>query len=262
MYLVYTIPPHFHKTIELQYIVEGDYRVTIRDESVLVPQGNILVIPPYVTHDALSQPNVKTILIMIPFEDFTYFSAFTRSTKPYLIFGDVAYNSETILPVLELLLSLETPTPPPAEFSDRALSALPAAIDIGWTNLIYGTLFSHYRPQFIGQETLVDSFDCILAYIDKNCVNPELSLSIIASKFSYNPSYFSRLFKKVFSTPLNKYINQVRVKKFIDRYNSDPSQNILSLALECGFNSQATFHRAFFEYTKNSPSKYFEAGNK
>ena len=113
MYLVYTIPPHFHKTIELQYIVEGDYRVTIRDESVLVPQGNILVIPPYVTHDALSQPNVKTILIMIPFEDFTYFSAFTRSTKPYLIFGDVAYNSETILPVLELLLYLETPTPPP-----------------------------------------------------------------------------------------------------------------------------------------------------
>ncbi|MEY8356923.1 response regulator [Lachnospiraceae bacterium 54-53] len=56
----------------------------------------------------------------------------------------------------------------------------------------------------------------ILAYIDQNYENPDLSLTSVADKFYLNASYLSRLFKVETNTTFTKHLTDLRLKKAAD----------------------------------------------
>jgi hypothetical protein len=55
-------------------------------------------------------------------------------------------------------------------------------------------------------------------------------------------------------------VNEYRVKEFKKQIKLPKNQNytILAVAFECGFNSKATFNRAFKKFTGQSPSRFEE----
>lgn len=251
--LNYHMPAHFHKAVELHYILENPYEIVIQDKTYVIEQNSILIIPPYMTHGAKMQKQARNLVAIIPYDYFTYFPFFLRTNTPFFCLSDKSFNRETILPILKLFLSQSLRN----DINPNNKEILNTAVNFGWTNLIFGRLFSYYQLNFSFKETFDDSFEKILDYIDSHYGETNLTLATLAPRFGYNPSYFSRLFKNTFSVSLKRYINQTRVRKFIDLFSTDTTQNILTLALNCGFNSQATFHRVFFEYTKTNPSNYF-----
>lgn len=87
---------------------------------------------------------------------------------------------------------------------------------------------------------------------------PELTLSDLAKKLSTNTSLLSRVVNQGFGLSFNDYINQYRVNAVIGKLKEGEQrkQTLLGIAFDCGFNSKATFNRAFKKLTGVSPKEW------
>ena len=89
----------------------------------------------------------------------------------------------------------------------------------------------------------------------KNNINDDISLSSISEKFYYNPSYLSRLFKKVMKSNFSDYIHELRIDMAKDLLvNTDLSIN--QICVDVGYKDCKYFHMLFKKLTKNTPANY------
>jgi len=88
--------------------------------------------------------------------------------------------------------------------------------------------------------------------------NPDLTLSDIARDIGTNKHYVSKLINEGFKKNFTDYINEYRIKAFINAIETDKNNNtFLFHAFEVGFNSKSSFNRAFKKMTNKTPSEYF-----
>ncbi|MDO9157604.1 AraC family transcriptional regulator [Sediminibacterium sp.] len=88
--------------------------------------------------------------------------------------------------------------------------------------------------------------------------NPELTLTDLANHLGTNPSLLSKIINRSFGKNFNDYVNQYRVLEVKENL-ADPQNahlTIMSLAYDAGFNSKATFNRAFKKFTGDNPKTY------
>ncbi|MBC7642220.1 MAG: helix-turn-helix transcriptional regulator [Flavobacterium sp.] len=88
--------------------------------------------------------------------------------------------------------------------------------------------------------------------------NPELSLTEIAKKLESNSSIISRAINQGFGMNFNDFINNYRIEavKEMFRNGEHKKSTLIGIAYDCGFNSKATFNRAFKKNTNFSPKEY------
>ena len=93
---------------------------------------------------------------------------------------------------------------------------------------------------------------------DKLYQNPSLSLSDMAGLLEIPSKTMSRLVNQGFQLNFNDFVNGYRVKAVIVALEAggQSTKTLLGIALECGFNSKATFNRAFKKHTGLSPKEY------
>lgn len=88
--------------------------------------------------------------------------------------------------------------------------------------------------------------------------DPELSLSLLAQKLELTTHELSRIINTVFKKSFNDFINEYRVRDVAGKMQ-DPAYNnitLLGMAFDAGFNSKATFIRAFKQLTGKNPAEY------
>ena len=95
---------------------------------------------------------------------------------------------------------------------------------------------------------------------EKLYIQSELNLQDLAQHLKVNAVHLSATINQVFGQNFNDFINSLRIEEFIRRYQEDVNQRftMLSLALDSGFNSKATFNRAFKKIKGSSPKEYFD----
>ena len=86
-------------------------------------------------------------------------------------------------------------------------------------------------------------------------LEPELSLSDLAMKLKTNSSVLSAAINTNFGKNFNDFVNEYRVEEFKKQVKLPENQNytLLAVAFDCGFNSKATFNRAFKKFTGQAP---------
>lgn len=95
----------------------------------------------------------------------------------------------------------------------------------------------------------------------KPFLDPALSLFQLARSLHIQPNHLSQVINTHSAQNFFDFINQFRVESFIEeiKQNKHTHQTLLAIALDCGFNSKASFNRAFKKFTGMTPSTYIKS---
>jgi AraC-like DNA-binding protein len=90
--------------------------------------------------------------------------------------------------------------------------------------------------------------------------DPELSLTQLAGQLESNPTIISKAINHCFQMNFNDFINSYRINAVKEKFQQGlhKKQTLLAIALDCGFNSKATFNRAFKKNSGLSPKDFLE----
>jgi AraC-like DNA-binding protein len=89
-------------------------------------------------------------------------------------------------------------------------------------------------------------------------LDPEISLPKLAQSLDIPVAHLSRVINDLLGRNFYEFINRYRVEAAQARLSSPDAgrDKLIAVALECGFNSLATFNRVFKELTGRTPSDY------
>jgi AraC-like DNA-binding protein len=94
--------------------------------------------------------------------------------------------------------------------------------------------------------------------IEQKFLDPLMSMERLAEEVAMSTSHLSKLINHYSGQNFSDYINELRVnqaKKLLS--DKDFSKyTIVSIGLECGFNSKSTFYTAFKKFTNQTPSDF------
>lgn len=249
MPFVPVIPSHFHYKNEIIYVAEGRVRSVINGKEYVAEKDDVLFVPEYYPHFYENSPDSKRIVLLPSNDAKTDYERSDGKTFPCFL-NDKSFNRAQLLPVFEDFCQTETQLKKGEEEAGVLLRR-------AYIGLIYGKLLLNYGKDLTFKDKRTETLADVLSYIEKNYKN-DLTLSDLANKFGYNKFYFSKFFNSATGESLTSYVNAVRVRKFLEKYDSSKKTNVLSLAFDSGFDSMPSFYRAFKKVYGVAPIAYFK----
>ncbi len=110
----------------------------------------------------------------------------------------------------------------------------------------------HQNPPSQNKNEIID---WIKRYVANNIADPNLSLTIIAEKTYYTPSYLSRMFKQSEGINLLSYISRIRLDTACDLLRQG-KKNVKDICRLVGFESPSYFSSFFRRNMGVTPIQY------
>lgn len=246
---------HSHEFYELYYFIHGNVTYIIDGVHYPLKSGDILLIPPNVSHEPIFSSSSQTYERIILWFSSELMNELSTADSPL----HNCFNTSSVF-------SLENNV----FFRDRFRNLLDEliyedSISIGSTNTLFGSsdyykiLLSHLliivNRTFNSNSTKNDDSKVkliseIISYINLN-LEKDLSLDTLADKFYISKYYLSRKFKDTTQISIHQYIQKQRLLK-AERliYNGTPPTNACEM---CGFKDYSSFFRAFKKEFNISP---------
>lgn len=98
---------------------------------------------------------------------------------------------------------------------------------------------------------LYELMDKERVYLDE-----ELSLASLADKMGLNAHQLSEILNRELRINFNSFVNSYRLNAAKSMLLEEPDRTILSIALNCGFNSKTTFNKAFIAAAGMTPREF------
>ena len=246
---------HFHSAVEVIIPLKGQISVWTEDGEILLQEGEMMIIPSGYRHAfRMEGDSERELLLYEPNGVFTLkeFSAFRQMmAKP-------------------LYLSLEHPC------SDQVRALFFEIIRIHRSGALmrnmrnyallleaYAILGEHYlansaTPAEINtlqrQLSGEDAFNRALDYLSKNYMD-DVTLDSLAAYAGFSRYTLSRMFRQHTGLTFTQYLSKCRVNMALELL-SGTRMPVTQVALQCGFNSIATFNRVFREVRGCTPTQY------
>ncbi|MBE6883323.1 MAG: helix-turn-helix domain-containing protein [Ruminococcaceae bacterium] len=233
---------HFHKNLELIYVLQGQVNCTVNNVSHTLSSGDFGICLPYDIHRY--EPQQNTLYWVLVFsEDYIHFLSKKFSKKMSIGFPFRA-SPEVEEYLIKRLIYNENPT---------ALTLKSCLYAICEEFLDKITLADKKGDEILMIATLAD-------YIHENHTR-KLSLREISQKLGYDYNYMSRFFRKTFNMTFTDLVNTYRLETAIQLLEYT-DKNITTIAYESGFGSARAFNSFFRKNTNISPSQYRKASQK
>lgn len=254
-------PEHIHEFIEIVYIYSGCGAQWVNNIKYQVSRGGLLFINIGDTHAHHTEKGLSTGQCFIDLEFFkneiiNQDNAVDLLTLTYLkefnnLFVNIpsyaAFEGKQQLEMESIFNSME------AEFTSKSPGYMVAIK--GYINIIFTKIFRAARKtDNLLFETIGKITPEVLEYIQKN-YNKKITLSELAQKSSYNPAYFSTLFKEFCGKNLTDYLSEIRVKEAI-RQLKETKRSVKEICFAVGYQSKTRFFKVFKAHTGLTPSQY------
>lgn len=121
---------------------------------------------------------------------------------------------------------------------------------------------SKYKKSGLKEEEAEQMYNELLKVMkeEQPFLNSQLSILDLANMLNVSTHNLSQVLNEKFGQSFYDFVNSYRVKEFKKRIQLPEHQHytLLALALDCGFNSKASFNRIFKKFTDQTPSEYFK----
>ena len=250
------IEEHIHDFIEIVYVINGKAKEYINKTMFKVSRGDLLFINYGSTHSF--EPQGKFEYINIGFKPEVLVDRITDENAFMFMlltnFNEIRQNDEKLF-----------------NFSGKERREIENLFDI----MLIEAENRNTRSEFViencldivlslvtdkGMSTLDErsTWENLIEYISEN-IGERITLSDLAKKCYYNPSYFSRSFKDRFGVNVSQYLKQKRVE-LVKKMLLD-GNTIEYIVEKTGFSSKHMLYEAFFETEGISVSEYRKINN-
>ena len=246
---------HFHSAVEVILPLQGEVVVPMEDDEYHVQAGEVMIIPSGCPHGLhMEEGGERELLLYEPNGAFTLkeFSAVRQMmAKPIYL----TQTSEVCDRVRQIFLEIIR--------IHRSGAMLRNLHNYGHLLEIYAILGEDYlqngatpaemnalHRQLSGE----DAFNRALDYLNKNYME-DMSLDSLAAYAGFSRYTLSRMFRQHTGDTFTQYLSRRRVNMAMELL-SGTRLPVTQVALQCGFNSIATFNRVFREIKGCTPTQY------
>jgi AraC-like DNA-binding protein len=122
------------------------------------------------------------------------------------------------------------------------------------------------RDEELASSVSQEERDALVHYMnsERPYLDPELNLITLSRKLNMSRSQLSHIINDGFDKNFNDFVNEHRIEAVKQMLISGKQKqlSLLGIAMECGFNSKATFNRVFKKMTGESPTMYLDKQSK
>ena len=259
------------ETVRLWPITEPDYTEEnhihdfhkIDEKTYIATPGSLLFINPRQIHSVTATGNTEFVNILIK-HDFI---------SEYAIDGDTFYNIfRFFLSSPEEKLNTDTQL---VNFIDSEAYEVKNLINFmlaeateqkpgysislnGYARILFTKLFRALQkdnPDENYPKTLfLNMMGYLINYIDKNYSEP-ITLSSLAAKCYFNPSYISREFKKFSGKGFKEYLTEKRITE-AGKFLAETDMSTEEIQSAIGFSDKTRFYKEFSNYYNCTPGEY------
>ena len=249
--------PHTHDFIELVYVLSGKSHQIINGTHYDLYGGDILFMNFGCTHEFYSSegfyyinilfsPELVSSRIVDPESAFSLFSlTLFNELSQDSCFGRLSLVGEERREVEQIIFAMQR------EYTEKR-SSWETVIGNYFNTLVIKLL--RISNADLDKKELDGIWHEVSDYIEKH-LDTKLTLSDVAKKCFYNPSYFSRIFKERFGMTLSAYITKSRVER-AKTLLSETGLSVAKIAFAVGFGDIKSFYHAFSLELGTTPAKY------
>ena len=236
---------HTHEQLEFFYMVDGEMKCTIEDDTFDVIKDDFFIVPSGRAHSCVAAKNVLYLMLR------PNHSMVQRYFDPALIGCNVrqsredrAENKKTRR-LLRKLMNFYLSEDPMDELLLQATCC-------EW---LY-----HLAYFYKTNAAAMDSPEQlrkrqIQKFIEEKYFYP-IKLADLADAMHFSTVYMSRHFKKLFGVNFLEYLNQFRVRRAREMLLQNMNRSVAQVAMDCGFPNLAAFYKSFHALVGTSPTGY------
>lgn len=254
------IPEHWHRSMEVVYIYDGDMDITINHHKHHLTKGDFMVVNTAAIHATQTYDYTHVLLLQIPYQFLTHAIAeydniqFDLSLKPAI---ETAPDTSPSLPCQ------------PSDTLRRILIEMgqlytekPEGYSLRFSSLLYDFLYTlvvHYKVTIdntakVQSQKNLNRLAPVIRYVKEHYMEL-ITLEEAAELAALNPEYFCRFFKRSMGTTFTAYVNSVRLTHVCqDLKNTD--LNIGTILERHGITNYKLFMRNFKQIYGCTPKDF------
>ena len=246
---------HFHSTFEIFYLISGKREFFIKDRTLVINEGDIVIISPNILHRTTNTEMPKHERLIVNIHE-TCMSVGNPSYRKIL---QPLFERDYIIVRCHLQerLKIETLSQSIIQEIDEKR---PGFEMYSQTLVLQLVIICCRHMQKNNIEALEypspmhERISEVVRYINNNYMH-DLSLQFVAEKFYVSPYYLSRFFKEATGFTFVEYLNSVRIKE-AKKLLEHSSMKVNLIYKKVGFGSITHFGRVFKAVTGYAPLHY------
>lgn len=250
---VTSVAKHWHRSLEITYILEGDALYDINGYQFIASSGDLILINSGDIHACQMNYTQKTeaVSVIIPFP-------FLKEVFHNI--EDIRFLTDPNKPGYQTLVHAFIDIYP--VFKERKSNTFyQLKVNSFFYEILY-LLFSDFQtsktvPSAIKTQKYMDRCTQIMDYIDKH-YRETITLDTLASDYGISKEHLARTFKECMGTTFKKYLTSIRMHHAYQAL-IDSDYSILQIALDNGFSDARAFTSAFCKFYGETPQKYRKA---
>ncbi len=237
---------HWHKSIEIFAIFEGELDFYINDDKIHLVAGEFIIINSNELHSIHAmQPNF-TLVLQIPYNQFKeyiqnkQFILFTRNHKK---------QDKKVMNLLKEMFHLFHSKKSGYDF--KLLSRYYSLLSLLVTSYTDASMNTDHLKNMEGLNRLSP----ITAYLEDN-YDKDISLKTLARTFGYTAEHLSRMFIKYARINFKAYLQNVRLEYARNELAAESTRKISEIASLVGFSDSRAMEKAFKKQYGILPNEY------
>lgn len=228
--------PGFHDSYEIIYIIKGQARLVLSNQTYPLEEGDMCIVAPNQVHFYNVLSKTISAIVMVMGNSYSHhFRHFAIGNPPTLM-----TNKDSNAKIYKVLIDW---------LNDSNKTFLK---NCAYANLLFNEISENYPtniPSDTDPEKLL-SFQFI-DYIQEH-FSEDITLESASKHFSYSKEYFCALFKKTVGQSFLSVLNATRMRNVLETYY-DPAntKSLEQISFEFGYKSTTTFYRQYKQYMSN-----------